>query len=1469
MKSFFIRTGNIFEYVSLFLIFMTFGCTQECMNVDNPEKKTEKNKQLTTLQQVVNNANAGEEIDLAEYENLTDYNAVINKQLTIKNGSLSKAKLIVDSENVKLDRVKGVSVTTLSASSLTITDSSIDELLLIGKNYSDNSTSRSSKSYSFMKESSVTMNGTSTVNSVTMNFSKAKLKISDGSSAETVAILDDAAISGKINELVIKELNTAVTLEKANITNVVMDGFNSQLAILDATTVLKNVSINTECKILCNATMSEEPKMEFTSDGQLTVVDMTEKPQLESLLILSMPTNIFSDNGEIDFTGLKVGGLYENVTSKVYTSADEEENKEAFMKLETDYDVEVISEEDGIIKVRVSKDGKEYTFEMLDSEKIAKYTVKHCQENAENENYEIIVTADTETKTGKVGELTNATPKTYEGYTVVEPIEQVEITADGNATVYIKYKRNRVTLTLNLDGGEIGGKSEMTISGKYGVTVPTVEVPTKAGYNFAGWNPHLPKTFPAVDVKYTATWAGEGDYIIRYELNGGINAGSNPLIYKKTERVELADATREDYIFGGWYTDKNFVETNKVTEIAKGSTGNITLYAKWIARTLEQTFEAGYSVKNAGQDGVSYSKEIGYGVVTVKAPESSESVWDYYIKSENIKFEAGKNYTVSVDLKADKTSVVAIAAARADMFFTVGTEWATYTFETGYLETEILNEEQKCITIGSGLVGTLSISNLVITEIEGNDNLPTLSFFIEKAGIDTYLASDFATKNIIEVEKAKDAETVGYKLTLNSTGVSLQLRDYAPVSENKLNKATFNLKTDNSKLTSAVVASVDNLPNDYVNYWNTASVIGETKDCEVCFPSYSKETSGLEQCAVEGITKDGQTAGNTITITNFSITNVADLANTGKTFAISINDKFNYSDTLPFTQEVTVPAENSKEATFNVLLGDKVGGESSFNWDNVTRFLYQKTSGELIDNSNVVKYVIAGDQNSPTYKLVNESESDVTCIITLTKDLKVEIKEKGDVGSQSNPITDWETLSQLLMGNSTNEEVTLYVAGEFHVSSTLQMYSPANIIPVGDVEFTRGKDVDDGDFSGFMFQHEGAMNLALGSEAGMITFSEDKVQTGSTFIDSYAESLTLTNCVFQNSLDDTVDIQISGSATAVYLNGTINIGNISFSSSEVTPIYVGNLSEDSLIGITLSDPEYMLGKTILQPIEGNTVNLTNFKLLNDDYTITNDFKIAEVSTELTVNLQDENIGNIINNFINSVGTEGTVKVDGEISEGSTVMADICTAFKNGSQEARINLDLSGVTGLSEIPESAFEDCKNLVNITLPDCLVDIGDKAFLNCENLEYTEYSNGCYLGNADNPYLAFMSSKEATVTSIEINDATKIIAASAFAYCNELAKINIPYSVVTIGSQSFYNCFALASITIPSSVTKIGVQAFYRITDNGDVSYPSVSFEDTNGWYCFDYDDNGEEKKTPLNVENTDIFESYYYCDWFKDVQ
>ena len=210
-------------------------------------------------------------------------------------------------------------------------------------------------------------------------------------------------------------------------------------------------------------------------------------------------------------------------------------------------------------------------------EKTASYKVEHYQQNANDDGY-TLVEADSENKNGTTGEETSALAKTYEGFTA-KTVDQVKITADGKAVVKIYYDRNEITLTLDLDGGE--GQTEIT--GKYGAAV-NVAAPTKSGYDFAGWNPELPETFPAKNVTYTATWAKEGDYVITYNLNGGVNSEKNPASYNvETETITLADATKIGYTFGGWYTDEAC--TIAKTKIAKGSIGAVTLYAKWTAST--------------------------------------------------------------------------------------------------------------------------------------------------------------------------------------------------------------------------------------------------------------------------------------------------------------------------------------------------------------------------------------------------------------------------------------------------------------------------------------------------------------------------------------------------------------------------------------------------------------------------------------------------------------------------------------------------------------------------------------------------------------------------------------------------------------------------------------------------------------------------------------------------------------------
>lgn len=156
---------------------------------------------------------------------------------------------------------------------------------------------------------------------------------------------------------------------------------------------------------------------------------------------------------------------------------------------------------------------------------------------------------------------------------------------------YIPYKvevyfdRKNITLTLN----PANGQEKTVLIGKMGASVNAV-IPTKAGWKFAGWNPELPKTFPTSDVEYKAEWIKEGDYKITYELNGGVNAPENPTGYtSEIQPVIFAAPTKNNYKFVGWYSDNAF--KNKIEQIEKDSTGDITLYAKWMIANDNAIFD--------------------------------------------------------------------------------------------------------------------------------------------------------------------------------------------------------------------------------------------------------------------------------------------------------------------------------------------------------------------------------------------------------------------------------------------------------------------------------------------------------------------------------------------------------------------------------------------------------------------------------------------------------------------------------------------------------------------------------------------------------------------------------------------------------------------------------------------------------------------------------------------------------------
>ena len=145
----------------------------------------------------------------------------------------------------------------------------------------------------------------------------------------------------------------------------------------------------------------------------------------------------------------------------------------------------------------------------------------------------------------------------------------------------------------------------------------------------------------------------------------------------------------------------------------------------------------------------------------------------------------------------------------------------------------------------------------------------------------------------------------------------------------------------------------------------------------------------------------------------------------------------------------------------------------------------------------------------------------------------------------------------------------------------------------------------------------------------------------------------------------------------------------------------------------------------------------------------------------------------------------------------------CTNLKNvtlGNNITKIESsafdDCDGLTNIV-LPESvevidsyAFFSCSNLANINIPNKVSQIGYRAFEYCTNLNCQEYDNGYYLGNTENPYLAFVKAKTTEITSCTINDNCKFILDNGFNGCLSVTSVVIPNSVVFINRDAFYNC-------------------------------------------------------------------------------
>ena len=172
-------------------------------------------------------------------------------------------------------------------------------------------------------------------------------------------------------------------------------------------------------------------------------------------------------------------------------------------------------------------------------------------------------------------------------FTADNEVTEIATGSTGSKEFFAKFS-DAITydISYTLDGGTNAANNPAD----YTVETATITLAdaSKVGYTFEGWYSEAAFTNQVTEIatgstgpkEFFAKFSDAITYDISYTLDGGTNAANNPADYTvETATITLAEASKDGYTFDGWYSEAAF--TNQVKKIATGSTGDISLYAKY------------------------------------------------------------------------------------------------------------------------------------------------------------------------------------------------------------------------------------------------------------------------------------------------------------------------------------------------------------------------------------------------------------------------------------------------------------------------------------------------------------------------------------------------------------------------------------------------------------------------------------------------------------------------------------------------------------------------------------------------------------------------------------------------------------------------------------------------------------------------------------------------------------------------
>jgi uncharacterized protein (TIGR02145 family)/uncharacterized repeat protein (TIGR02543 family) len=210
------------------------------------------------------------------------------------------------------------------------------------------------------------------------------------------------------------------------------------------------------------------------------------------------------------------------------------------------------------------------------------------------------LTAPTDNGYSFVGWVKSATADTLDKGTVLRYM------VTGPTDLRAVYAVKRYWVKFDTKGGEQPPDSQLVIHGQKASDPGVSKQPVKDGYDFLGWFKTAYDTNPfdfqgeAITDNRTlvARWAAI-PYTITYKLNGNDanNASDNPASYTiKSGTIELNKPARPYFHFIGWYADSSFI--TPMNQIPTGSTGHLTLYARWGVKDVDENVYTTVTIGN-------------------------------------------------------------------------------------------------------------------------------------------------------------------------------------------------------------------------------------------------------------------------------------------------------------------------------------------------------------------------------------------------------------------------------------------------------------------------------------------------------------------------------------------------------------------------------------------------------------------------------------------------------------------------------------------------------------------------------------------------------------------------------------------------------------------------------------------------------------------------------------------------------